>query len=169
MPGSSQKARPAPHSPRLDDIIQVEDQFYILATTAAAEDRVRVLKHGETFAVFDRYGDIRPVGLGEEGVYHEGTRFLSRLELRLSGTRPLLLSSTVRDDNTLLAVDLTNPDITVGDEVAVPRGTLHIFRSKFLWQAVCYERLKILNHGLTPVHLSLSLSFGADFDDIFEV
>jgi glycogen debranching enzyme len=153
----------------LDDIIKVEDQFYILATTAAAEDRVRVLKHGETFAVFDRYGDIRPVGLGEEGVYHEGTRFLSRLELRLGNTRPLLLSSTVRDDNTLLAVDLTNPDVKVGEEVVVPRGTLHIFRSKFLWQAVCYERFKIMNHGLTPVKLSLSLNFGSDFDDIFEV
>jgi glycogen debranching enzyme len=153
----------------LDDIIKVEDQFYILATAAAAEDRVRVLKHGETFAVFDRYGDIRPLGLGEEGIYHEGTRFLSRLELRLGNTRPLLLSSTVRDDNTLLAVDLTNPDVTVGEQVTVPRGTLHIFRSKFLWRAVCYERFKIMNHGLAPVKISLSLSFGSDFDDIFEV
>ncbi|MGH7769068.1 MAG: amylo-alpha-1,6-glucosidase [Candidatus Binatia bacterium] len=153
----------------MDDIIKVENQFYILATTAAAEDRVRVLKHGETFAVFDRYGDIRPLGLGEEGIYHEGTRFLSRLELRLGNTRPLLLSSTVRDDNTLLAVDLTNPDEKVGDQVVVPRGTLHIFRSKFLWQAVCYERFKIKNHGLAPVKISLSLSFGSDFDDIFEV
>ncbi|HEY2988994.1 MAG TPA: amylo-alpha-1,6-glucosidase [Candidatus Binatia bacterium] len=153
----------------MDDIIKVEDQFYILATTAAAEDRVRVLKHGETFAVFDRYGDIRPVGLGEEGIYHEGTRFLSRLELRLGNTRPLLLSSTVRDDNTLLAVDLTNPDVKIGEQIVVPRGTLHLFRSKFLWQAACYERIKILNHGLVPVQISLSLSFGADFDDIFEV
>ena len=169
MPESRRKPRPAPPSARPDDIIQVEDQFYILATAAAAEDRVRVLKHGETFAVFDRYGDSRPVGLGEEGIYHEGTRFLSRLELRLGHTRPLLLSSTVRDDNTLLAVDLTNPDIQVGDQVVVPRGTLHIFRSKYLWQAVCYERLQIINHGLIPVNVLLSLSFAADFADIFEV
>src|SRR5581483_6161953 len=82
MPGSSQKARPSRPRERPDDIIKVEDQYYILATAAAAEDRVRVLKHGDTFAVFDRYGDSRPVGLGEEGIYHEGTRFLSRLELR---------------------------------------------------------------------------------------
>ena len=169
MAESSRKVRRAQPSAAPDDIIQVEDQFYILATTAAAEDRVRVLKHGETFAVFDRYGDSRPVGLGEEGVYHEGTRFLSRLELRLGHTRPLLLSSTVREDNTLLAVDLTNPDIQVGDQIVVPRGTLHIFRSKFLWHAVCYERLQILNHGLTPVEISLSVSFAADFADIFEV
>src|ERR1051326_4968491 len=169
MPGSSPKALPSRPSSRLDDIIKVEDQYYILATGAVADERVRVLKHGETFAVFDRYGDSRPVGLGEEGVYHEGTRYLSRLELRLGRTRPLLLSSTVRDDNTLLAVDLTNPDIKVGDHVVVPRGTVHIFRSKFLWQSVCYERLKIMNHGLTPVEISLSMSFATDFADIFEV
>jgi hypothetical protein len=67
----------------LDDIIQVKDQFYILATSSLADDRTRVLKQGDTFAVFDRHGDIRPVGLGVQGVYHEGTRYLSRLELRL--------------------------------------------------------------------------------------
>jgi hypothetical protein len=29
-----------------------------------------VLKHGHMFAVFDHYGDIKPGGLGEEGLYH---------------------------------------------------------------------------------------------------
>src|ERR671919_2530562 len=92
----------------LDDVIRVEDQYYILATSPLADDRTRVLKHGETFAVFDRYGDIQPIGLGEQGLYHEGTRFLSRLVLRVGRRRPLLLSSTVKEDNALLAVDLTN-------------------------------------------------------------
>ncbi len=40
-----------------------------------------MLKHGDTFAVFDHYGDIKPGGLGEEGLYHEGTRYLSCLLL----------------------------------------------------------------------------------------
>src|ERR1051326_4688872 len=95
MPGSSPKALPSRPSSRLDDIIKVEDQYYILATGAVADDRVRVLKHGETFAVFDRYGDSGPVGVGEEGLYHEGTRFLSRVELRLGNTRPLLRAPPV--------------------------------------------------------------------------
>ncbi len=77
----------------------------------------RVLKQGETFAVFDRYGDIQALGLGEQGLYHEGTRFLSRFVLRVGRNRPLLLSSTVRDDNTLLTVDLTNPDFTIDGQV----------------------------------------------------
>src|SRR3954447_24184191 len=59
------------------------DRFYIQATSPRADDRSRVLKHGDTFGVFDHYGDIRPIGLSEEGLYHEGTRFLSRLLLGL--------------------------------------------------------------------------------------
>jgi glycogen debranching enzyme len=153
----------------LDDVIRVEDQYYILATSSLADDRTRMLKKGETFAVFDRYGDIQALGLGEQGLYHEGTRFLSRLALRLGRNRPLLLSSTVKDDNALLTVDLTNPDFTIDGQVTVPRGTLHIFRTMFLWQGTCYERLRVYNYGLMPLDIPLYLQFDSDFADIFEV
>jgi hypothetical protein len=75
----------------LDDVICVEDQYYILATSPLADDRTRVLKQGETFAVFDRYGDIQALGLGQRGLFHENTRFLSRFVLRVGRNRPLLL------------------------------------------------------------------------------
>jgi glycogen debranching enzyme len=153
----------------LDDVIRVADQYYIHATSSLADDRRRVLKQDETFAVFDRYGDIQALGLGEQGLYHEGTRFLSRFVLRLGRNRLLLLSSTVRDDNALLTVDLTNPDFTVDGQVAIPQGTVHIFRTKFLWQGMCYERLQIYNYGLTPLEIPLHLHVDADYVDIFEV
>ncbi len=153
----------------MDDIIRVEDQYYILATSSLADDRIRVLKQDETFAVFDRYGDIQALGRGEQGLYHEGTRFLSRFVLRLGRNRPLLLSSTVKEDNALLTVDLTNPDFTTDGQVTVPRGTLHIFRTKFLWQGTCYERLRVFNYGRIGVDIPLYLHFDADFADIFEV
>src|SRR5687768_2501565 len=104
----------------MEEIIRVQDQFYILATSSRIGEQARVLKQGETFAVFDPYGNVQRVGLGEQGLYHEGTRYLSRLELRLMDRRPLLLSSTVTDDNSLLAIDLTNPDISLGDAVVLP-------------------------------------------------
>jgi len=151
------------------EIIEVGHQFYILATSALADDRTRVLKHSDTFAIFDRYGDIQPVGLGEQGIFHSGTRFLSKLVLQIAGERPMLLSSTVREDNILLAVDLSNPDINDGGKVILPRGALHIYRTKFLWQGVCYERVRVRNYSLAPIDTSLSLSFDADFADIFEV
>jgi hypothetical protein len=52
----------------LEEIIQVENQFYVLATSSLADDRTRVLKYGETFAVFNRLGDIEGRGLGEQGL-----------------------------------------------------------------------------------------------------
>ena len=67
---------------------QMEDTFYILATDASADYVSRVLKDGETFAVFDPHGDIQAAVLGQEGLYHEGTRFLSRLLFKLGNARP---------------------------------------------------------------------------------
>ena len=150
-------------------VVVVEDPFYIVAPSPVADEQNLVLKHGETFAVFDHHGDIRPAGLGEEGLYHEGTRFLSLSMLRLGKGRPLYLSSTVQEDNALLTVDLTNPDIVVRDDIIVPRGTLHLFRSRFLLDGRCYERLRVRNYGLIAVTTSFALQFRADFADIFEV
>src|SRR5205814_6342301 len=86
---------------RRGSVLVIKDPFYISAPTAHADERTRVLKQGETFAVFDHYGDVRPAGRGEEGLYHEGTRYLSALLLKLGEDRPLFLSSTVKEDNAL--------------------------------------------------------------------
>ena len=143
--------------------------FPILAMASLADEHRRVLKQGDTFAVFDHYGDVANLGLGEQGLFHQGTRFLSKLELRLGRSRPLFLSSTVKEANDLLLVDLANPDVPLEDGVALPRGTVHLFRGKLLREAVAYERVRISNHGLSSARLTLVFRFGADFADIFEV
>ena len=94
------------------DIIEIGDQFYIRAQSSLADDRTRVLLHGDTFAVFDRYGDIHPVGFGQQGLFHKDTRYLSDLCLLINGHRPLLLSSTLQDNNALLTADLIPPTST---------------------------------------------------------
>src|SRR5438067_8399950 len=124
------------------EVIRVRDAFYIRSSSTRIDVRTLVLKHGDTFAVFDRFGDIDTFGAGELGLYHQDTRFLSRLTLKLGKHRPLLLSSTVREDNAIMAVDATNPDISRDGETVIPRGTVHIFRSKILWQRTCHERLR---------------------------
>ncbi|MFZ0594707.1 MAG: amylo-alpha-1,6-glucosidase [Bryobacteraceae bacterium] len=151
------------------DVIEVGNQFYIRAQSSLADSRTLVLSHGETFAVFDRYGDIQPVGSGEQGIFHQETRYLSRLELRISGFRPLLLSSTVREDNVVLAADLTNPDIEDVAGESLPRGTLHIYRCKFLSNGASFDEIAVHNYGQRPVNVELSFAFESDFADIFEV
>jgi glycogen debranching enzyme len=151
------------------DEASVTQQYYIATTASPADDRARVLKYGEMFAVFDRYGDIEPLGMGEQGIFFQGTRFLSELGLSLWNARPLLLCSTVKSDNFVFTADLTNVDVSDSHEVIVERGTIYMLRSKFLWRGVCYEEFQMVNYGRAPVDIPLELAIGADFTDIFEV
>src|SRR3546814_3622576 len=123
-------------------------RFYIPSSTSLAEHHPRTLKHDDAFAVFDDHGDIITSGGAPDGLYYEDTRFLSHLELRLDGQRPLLLSSTVQDDNAVLTADLTNPDFYDGDRLVLPRDTIHLHRMKFVWKAACYERVVIRNYEI---------------------
>ena len=148
---------------------QMEDTFYILATDAPADYVSRVLKDGETFAVFDPHGDIQAAGVGQEGLYHEGTRFLSRLLFKLGNARPFLLNSVVTEDNSLFVVNLTNPDVYQRGQIMLPRGTLHITRRKLLRESRCHETLRFINYGLSSVEVYFSMEFDADFADLFEV
>ncbi len=143
--------------------------YQIFAASDLADDRTRVLKHNDTFAVFDHFGDIKPGGLGEEGLYHEGTRYLSALLMDLDGRRPFVLGSTIRDENDQLAVALTNPAAFRDGTVHMPQGTLHLRLRTFLWRGTCYRQLRIKNHGPTPMSAVLGLHYRADFADIFEV
>jgi glycogen debranching enzyme len=153
----------------LTDIVRVEDEYYVRASSALADDRTRVLKYGDTFAVFNRYGDIEPLGLSRFGLFHAETRHLSRFTVRLNQKQPLLLSSTIREDNAFLSVDLTNVDTNLNGQCELPRGTVHMFRLQFLRGATCYQYVRLLNYGLEPVKVFVTLQFDADFADIFEV
>ena len=132
----------------MEDVIEVGNQFYILATASRAAERTAVLKHDDTFALFDYVGDIGAFGAGEQGLYHEGTRFLSRFTAARQRQRPLLLSSRVKEDNELFGADLTNPDIPLGDGRGdLARDLVHVFRSRFLWQDTWYERIRLWNYS----------------------
>jgi glycogen debranching enzyme len=152
-----------------DDVIQVGDQYYIHARSSLADDRSQVLMQGESFAVFDRSGDIQPVGDGRQGLYHCGTRHLSRFELRINGERPILLGSTVSEDNALVAVHLTNPRLRLTGEQVLLSDSVHFFRSAVMWEGVCHQRLRIRSYALEEIRLEFSFHFDADFVDLFEV
>src|SRR3984957_14159273 len=87
-----------------------EAPFYIPMTGPAARPR-RSLKHDDTFIVLDSHGDIGASAGGPDGLFNADTRSLARLELVLDALQPLLLGSNLRDNNSSLTVDLTNPDV----------------------------------------------------------
>ena len=132
------------------------DAHSITASISLQEMRPRVLKGDDTFAVLNRNGDALPSPGGPEGLYHRDTRHLSRLELSVGGSRPLLLSSAVSDDGAMLTCDLTNPDLPAAPgRAAVEKDIVHLRRSTFLRNGVCYERLTVRNHGEQPLRLAV--------------
>jgi glycogen debranching enzyme len=147
----------------------IDQQFDVRATSSLADDRTRVLKYGETFAVFNRYGDIESIGATQLGLFHMETRYLSRLSFYLGGRKPLLLNSTIREDNSLLLVDATNLDTPLAEEDRLPQGTIHIFRSASLSKGSCHVQFRFLNYGTQTNKLELEFVFDSDFADIFEV
>jgi glycogen debranching enzyme len=145
-----------------------EVPFYIPATGSSTRPR-RTLKQGDCFAVLDSYADIGAAPGGPDGIFFCDTRYLSHLEMLLNGKQPLLLGSNVRDDNSILTVDLTNPDIYQDQKLVQPKDVLHIVRTLFLLRGTAYQRLRMQNHGNLPFDVRLSLVFGSDFADLFEV
>jgi glycogen debranching enzyme len=142
--------------------------FHIQAAPDAGAIQKLVLKHEESFLVCDRHGDFPAYLEGELGFYHEGTRHLRWLELRLNGVRPLLLGAEISPDNDQISIALTNADLRVGD-LAVPGNTLFVDRVLSVYDAHLLESLTFASFHDTPCSISVELIFSADFCDVFEV
>lgn len=153
-------ATPEPASP-------AESPFYI-PMTGPARPRT-ALKHDDTFMVLDSHGDLGAPGGASDGLFHTDTRYLSRLQLRLADVQPLLLGSNLRDDNSALTVDLTNPDIYHNGRLVLAKDLLHIVRTIFLWRGTAFQRIGLQNHGDVEANFDLTLEFDSDFADLFEV
>jgi glycogen debranching enzyme len=146
----------------------LESPFYIPMTGPAARPR-RSLKHDDTFIVLDNHGDIGASAGGPDGLFNTDTRYLARLELVLDEVQPLLLGSNLRDDNSALTVDLTNPDVYRNGRIVLQKDMLHIVRTIFLWRGTAYQRIGLQNHGDQPASFDVTLLFDNDFADLFEV
>ena len=145
---------------------QEDHEHSVHAPSGLLDTGTRVLKHDDTFLVCEVHGDVLP--RQQLGLYHHGTRHLSRFVLRVEGQHMLLLGSTVRDDNILMAVELMNPDLQ-NDELRLDHGTVHLRRERLLWRGALQERIEVTSFAAAPVLLPIEIDLGADFVDLFEV
>jgi glycogen debranching enzyme len=141
----------------------------ILAESGLLDSRTQVLKAGDAFCVSDRYGDIHPQRAARHGVFVGGTRHVSRLLVHLGRRRPLLLGSRVGADDRSLTVDVTNPDPAGGSAESTMRNTLHVRRVHTLREHEARIELSIRSYAPRRTDLQLSIEFGADFIDVFEL
>ncbi len=126
------------------------------------------LKDDDLFLLTDTLGNILGGCVGDDrtasmGLFCHDTRYLSRLELQIAGRSPILLSSTA-DKGFALSVLCTNPHI--GDNIKPE--SIGIKRDLVL-NGGLFEAIAIANYGTEPVRFELSLSFDADFVDLFQI
>ena len=102
---------------------------------------------GSTFCICDDRGDI---GAETSGFFAHDTRFLSRLVLRVDGTRPLLLSSG-RVEHFAAAFYLRNATAN-----GLPHDALSIARERFVGTGM-QERVRVRNESMERLDFELSL------------
>ncbi|NJL35819.1 MAG: amylo-alpha-1,6-glucosidase [Leptolyngbyaceae cyanobacterium RM2_2_4] len=161
----------------MSDILEIDGRTFIPADQAPLPEWPCVLverpqptltlKDDDLFLVTDTLGNIGGCLVNEQttsmGLFCRDTRFLSRLELQLEGRAPILLSSDARK-GFALSVLCANPHLDSG----ILAETIGIQRDIVL-NGGLFEELTITNYSTRPVKFELTLSFDADFVDLFEV
>lgn len=140
-----------------------DDKYHISSDAVNADERIKVLNHFDSFGIFDRWGNIQPHGKMVHGIYHEGTRFINKLLLLVNNEKPVLLSSSIKENNDVLSVDLTN------QACSLTEGSVHLSRSQFIRNRAYYESIRCVQFGDQPCSFELTLLFDGDFKDIFEI
>jgi glycogen debranching enzyme len=124
------------------------------------------LKDGDSFLVADAWGDIRG---GADGLFHRDTRILSRFCLQVGDKRPARLGYALSRDNAAFTMNGANRQLPPLGGRATPRGVIHVERKRCLNDGRLFERVRLTNFGLDEVMAPISIAYGADFADIFEV
>jgi glycogen debranching enzyme len=149
--------------------VHPEEEYYLLASASAQRRPQFLLNHAESFAIFDLDGDIPLARREAYGLFHYGTRFLSRYELRLNGQLPLLLSTTTTHEGSGVVTYLSNADEVQQGKIVLLRDSVAVRRDKTLFAGTLYERIHLHNFKQESLSLELRFLCGADFADIFEL
>jgi glycogen debranching enzyme len=143
--------------------------FYIPVTASTVGNGRHVLKNANSFAVLDEFGQIQASGPAAEGLFFEDTRYLSRLAMAINGAQPLLLSSTVTEGNTVLSVDLANPQAADHGHSNLAPASVHVLNEIALGGDALFANVNVRNYSRELAELELALELDADFVDLFEV
>ncbi len=123
---------------------------------------------GKTFSSTTVSGDITPPGAPDVGFFHDDTRFLSHLELKVGGHRAVVLSSST--ERTFASkIELTTGALAQLNTYDLPENTLHIRRQQLLASDVLFDSLVFFNFNQSEVELLVEIIYDADFVDVFQV
>lgn len=126
-----------------------------------------VLKENDVFAVTDREGNIHSQASDGQGLYLGDTRFLSEYEFSIENV-PIQLLSSSGELNFMSNFQFANLPAVLGGGLTLPTRTLSVRRNRFI-DGGLHERIGFFNYGSTPIPLTVHLTFGSDFRDMFDV
>ncbi|MDD3013826.1 MAG: glycogen debranching N-terminal domain-containing protein [Candidatus Gastranaerophilales bacterium] len=129
----------------------------------------RTIKNNRIFLVTDQDGNIIGGNTSGFGLYTDDTRFLSRLELKINNTKPVILSSSSEagHSSVIIGTNISMSDYADSTKYIL-QETVQVKRESIIYGDY-FETITIANYNLFEVGLKLELFFDADFLDIFEV
>lgn len=123
---------------------------------------------GKTFLSTTVSGDITPPGAPDVGFFHDDTRFLSKLELKVGGHRTVVLSAST-EKTFASKIELTTGTLAQINSFELPENTVHIRRQQLLASDVLYDSITFSNFNQSDVDLLVEIAVEADFVDVFQV
>jgi glycogen debranching enzyme len=124
-----------------------------------------VIKDEDIFFLSARDGQVPLRGPHGFGLYFHDCRFLDGYELRLAGQKPGALVAAPRN-GFVAVVELTGPTLRGAEKEDVG---VHWERALDSGRRILLDRITLHNFGLAPVEFPMSLTFRADFEDVFIV
>jgi glycogen debranching enzyme len=123
---------------------------------------------GKTFLSTTVSGEITPAGAPDVGFFHDDTRFLSKLELKVGGQRTVVLSSST-EKTFASKIELTTGTLAQINSFDLPENTIHIRRQQLLASDVLYDSITFSNFNQAEAVLEVEIAVDADFVDVFQV
>ncbi|AFZ48326.1 Amylo-alpha-16-glucosidase [Cyanobacterium stanieri PCC 7202] len=126
-----------------------------------------VIKDNDLFLITDHLGNTVAYADSQKrtvtGLFCRDTRFLSRSELQIEGVSPVLLGSCADTDYSII-VDATNPTVK-----GVLKPEAVGIKRKIALRGGLWEEIELRNYTTSSLDFEVSLSFQADFKDLFEI
>ncbi len=125
-----------------------------------------ILKENKIMLSTNDVGDI-PGGRRHFGLYYHDMRYLSVFTMTVNGLQPRLLSSS-SEQNYICDIQMANPTMTLSNGMVAMARSIGIRRSRYIKDGF-HELISFYNHNSFTAPIELTMSFGSDFFDMFEV
>jgi glycogen debranching enzyme len=139
------------------------------AMVSSVADAV-VVKNENVFFLTAPNGSVPGAEEHGFGLYYHDCRFLNGYELKLAGMAPVVLASTAHAGY-MAVFELTNPDLQADHGRVIPKEEIGIHWERLLddQRLMLNDVLTFRNFGRAPCAFPVTLTFQADFEDIFAV